>query len=349
MNAYPAPMDSEMLERRFCPMYAVHGAANIDSHAPRKGLCFRDIDLKPTAEMARLAARGLELRDEFNRGGTAVGVARARDISNRASLSPDTVRRMKSFFARHRVDLDAEGAKPNQEGWPSAGAIAWMLWGGDPSDPDGAGAAWANRKSDELSAEEDERSAKTQARGYGIDEEDDEYDRGGFALLRGYASTWSDEYMVSGVTESVQAGAFARSLRERPDVFALLGHDMNRVVARTKNNSLRLREDRNGLMVEIEQIDTQDSRAAFDLVRTGTIDAMSFGFTIREQKLTTNGGAIQRVLTDVDLYEVSLVAMPANPNATVSASARALTRTLAVRLSPFIAVPPITRRSHVNH
>ena len=112
-----------------------------------------DIDTTPTDEMARLAARGLELRAEFNRGGTAVGVARARDISNMVSLSPDTVGRMNSFFARHRVDLNAVGAQSGDDGYPSAGAIAWMLWGGDPNNPDGAGAGWASRKTDELAAE----------------------------------------------------------------------------------------------------------------------------------------------------------------------------------------------------
>jgi HK97 family phage portal protein len=109
-----------------------------------------DVDTTPTDEMATLALRGLKYRDEFGRGGTAVGVARARDIGNMVSLSPDTVGRMNSFFARHRVDLDAVGARSGDEGYPSAGAIAWMLWGGDPNDPAGAGVAWAARKAEEL-------------------------------------------------------------------------------------------------------------------------------------------------------------------------------------------------------
>ena len=112
-----------------------------------------DVDTTPTDEMAELAQRGLELRGEYNRGGTEVGVARARDISNMVSLSPDTVGRMASFFARHRVDLDAVGARSGDEGYPSAGAIAWMLWGGDPNNPDGAGAGWAERKVEELASE----------------------------------------------------------------------------------------------------------------------------------------------------------------------------------------------------
>ena len=90
----------------------------------------------PTASMRDEAQQGLEWRQEFGRGGTAVGVARARDIIN-GDLSFDTVKRMSSYFARHLVDKDAEGFRAGEEGFPSAGRIAWALWGGD------AGRAWS--------------------------------------------------------------------------------------------------------------------------------------------------------------------------------------------------------------
>jgi hypothetical protein len=88
---------------------------------------------KPTAEMAEEAERGLAWRREFGRGGTEIGVARARDIANGRPLSLDTVKRMASFFARHAVDEQAEGWRPGEEGYPSAGRIAHALWGGDPA------------------------------------------------------------------------------------------------------------------------------------------------------------------------------------------------------------------------
>ena len=59
---------------------------------------------KPTKGMIAEAKRGLEWRKEHNRGGTQVGVSRARDIVNGKALSYKTVKRMKSFFARHEVD-----------------------------------------------------------------------------------------------------------------------------------------------------------------------------------------------------------------------------------------------------
>lgn len=99
-----------------------------------------EIDLKPTAAMKREAERGLAWRQEYNRGGTAVGVARARDISNGVELSPRTVRRMYSYFSRHEVDKQGQGFSPGEDGYPSAGRIAWALWGGDP------GYSWAKAK-----------------------------------------------------------------------------------------------------------------------------------------------------------------------------------------------------------
>ena len=105
------------------------------------------INLKPTEAMAAEAKLGLEWRAEYNRGGTAVGVARARDISNRTNLSPETIGRMVSYFARHEVDKQADGFSPGEDGYPSAGRIAWALWGGDP------GASWAISKYRQLNEE----------------------------------------------------------------------------------------------------------------------------------------------------------------------------------------------------
>lgn len=93
----------------------------------------------PTDAMVAEAERGLSWRDEYKRGGTDIGVARARDIINRRNLSIDTIARMRSYFARHEVDKTGTGWSPGEDGYPSAGRIAWALWGGDP------GRSWADR------------------------------------------------------------------------------------------------------------------------------------------------------------------------------------------------------------
>ena len=93
----------------------------------------------PTSAMVAEARRGLAWRRQYRRGGTAVGIARARSIINRVDLPMDTIGRMRSFFARHEVDKEAEGFRQGEKGYPSNGRIAWAMWGGD------AGKAWADR------------------------------------------------------------------------------------------------------------------------------------------------------------------------------------------------------------
>lgn len=103
---------------------------------------------KPTNGMIEEADRGLAWRREFGRGGTEVGIARARDISNGRNLSEDTVKRMFSFFSRHEVDKKAEGFRVGEKGYPSNGRIAWALWGGD------AGFSWSRKIAERLQEED---------------------------------------------------------------------------------------------------------------------------------------------------------------------------------------------------
>ena len=99
----------------------------------------------PPNSVREAAALGLELRRKFGRGGTDVGVARARDLSNGKRIPPDTINRMLSYFARHEVDKQAEGW--GNEDDPSTGYIAWLLWGGD------AGLRWVKGIEKEYPAE----------------------------------------------------------------------------------------------------------------------------------------------------------------------------------------------------
>ena len=104
---------------------------------------------KPTEAMAREAERGLKWREEYNRGGTLVGVARANQLKDRENLSASTVKRMHSYFSRHEVDKQGQGFSPGEDGYPSAGRIAWALWGGDP------GQSWAREKVRQMNQDKD--------------------------------------------------------------------------------------------------------------------------------------------------------------------------------------------------
>jgi len=111
------------------------------------------IDFTPPAGVKSEAQKGLDWRREFGRGGTAVGVARARDLSNGTTISPETARRMKAYFDRHEIDKQGEGWSPSQDGFPSNGRIAWALWGGD------SGYSWSKKLVRQMNAaDEDARS-----------------------------------------------------------------------------------------------------------------------------------------------------------------------------------------------
>ena len=99
---------------------------------------------KPNQQMASAALRGLRLREKFGRGGTNVGVGRAHQLAQRADLNETDVKSMHSYFARHAIDRKTSTHNWNSNVDPSAGFIAWLLWGGD------AGKKWADAKAKAL-------------------------------------------------------------------------------------------------------------------------------------------------------------------------------------------------------
>lgn len=96
------------------------------------------IDFTPPVAVQKAAKRGLALREKYQRGGMSTveagkeeigsGVARAVSLSKGQSQSSETISKMVSFFARHEKNK----ASKAEDGTPGAGAIAWLLWGGDP-------------------------------------------------------------------------------------------------------------------------------------------------------------------------------------------------------------------------
>ena len=92
---------------------------------------------------ARKALKWIE-EGKAGSGFTGVGRGRAHQLANGESVSLSTIKRMHSFFSRHRVDKQGKD-------WdkPSAGNVAWHAWGGD------AGAAWAKSIAEKHDAKKD--------------------------------------------------------------------------------------------------------------------------------------------------------------------------------------------------
>ena len=110
------------------------------------------IDFTPPQGARDAAKRALEVRETkppSQRGMTPVGIARARDLQNGVKLSPDTVRRMLSFLARHEVDKKGSTFGEQGKGWQ-----AWNGWGGD------AGYSWAKKVVGQMEARDNKELAR---------------------------------------------------------------------------------------------------------------------------------------------------------------------------------------------
>ena len=136
--------------------------------------------------------------------------------------------------------------------------------------------------------------------------------------ITGYAAvfdTWAD---IGGwFKESIRKGAFAKTIKEN-DIRALIDHNSSEVLGRNKAKTLRLWEDSKGLAVEIMPSDTTYSQNLIKNMRAGNIDQMSFGFIVN--KAENDFEKDERILTDVTLFDVSIVTFPAYP--TTSAQVR---------------------------
>jgi HK97 family phage prohead protease len=129
-------------------------------------------------------------------------------------------------------------------------------------------------------------------------------------LFEGYASVFnSRSENLGGFTEFVAPGAFTRSLKSRNDVKLLWNHDAGQVLGSTRAKTMSLVEDSRGLKVSATLPNTSLGRDTAELIRTGIIDSMSFGFNVIKDSWNAEGN--ERTLHSVRLFEVSIVAFPA--------------------------------------
>ena len=139
--------------------------------------------------------------------------------------------------------------------------------------------------------------------------------------IEGYAAVFNQPSEVlsdwlGSFREYVAPGAFTKTLKDGADVRALLNHDPNFVLGRTKAGTLTLREDAKGLWYSVTPPDTQWARDLVAVMRRGDIDQSSFTFrTVKDRwgvGKTDDGNEIdERWLLEAQLFDVSPVTYPA--------------------------------------
>ncbi|PCS02038.1 hypothetical protein RR45_GL000746 [Lactococcus chungangensis CAU 28 = DSM 22330] len=91
----------------------------------------------------------------------------------------------------------------------------------------------------------------------------------------------------------------------------MFDHQWSKVLGRTKSGTLALEEDDHGLKFEVRLPNTSIARDLAESLARGDINQCSFGFVPTEESWDYNSEPVVRTISEVDLYEVSIVSLPA--------------------------------------
>ncbi len=155
--------------------------------------------------------------------------------------------------------------------------------------------------------------------------------------IEGHATTFDQEYMLYryeswngydvSVYEKIDRHAFDDA--DQSDVIFLYDH-RGRVMARTRNNTLRVWADDDGLFVRADLSGSSEGPSLYKDIKNGYVDRMSFQFTVddfvteRTEDTETKTMKVVRTITRVrKLYDVSAVGIPANDGTDISARSAA--------------------------
>jgi HK97 family phage prohead protease len=288
----------------------VEGGFYCDAWEPREE--DRQVELNVPAYIRAAARQGLEYHAEGLSGdGVVERTVREARLMADGQVSEDKVIRVSAWAARHAVDLEAEGARPGEDGYPTAGAVAHLLWGIPTGGRYSDARAWFDRKAEQIREEEgrmDVTPVKPRTEGSGVEFRSTTFElRAEGNTFVGYAAMFNAPSQPLPFTERIAPGAFSRTLRARRDVRLYVNHNSDLVLASRNSGTLRLSEDERGLRVEADLPDTSYANDLRALMSAGVVDKMSFGFTIPRGGDAWSEDGRERTLREIQLHEVSVV------------------------------------------
>jgi HK97 family phage prohead protease len=217
---------------------------------------------------------------------------------------------MVSYFARHEVDKQGKGWSPGEEGYPSAGRIAWALWGGEP------GKVWANK---EWAKIKDRKGIEMfTRRDISLEDAEIKVSKSGKGTFSGYASVFGG---VDSYDDSIMKGAYREVIEQvskgsarMPKMF--INHRSWEI---PPGKWVKMIEDDRGLYMEGEFTPGNPQAEIIKAGMThGTIDGLSIGFKVGDYELIETEGEKLRLIKSVaELPEVSIVTFPADDSARV--------------------------------
>lgn len=146
----------------------------------------------------------------------------------------------------------------------------------------------------------------------------------GSLFVSGYVNKSEQESQPLGrkqkFVEKIERGTFTRALQQGNEIHFLAEHDNKLLLASTRNDSLTLREDDQGLYMEAKISDTSWGRDYHQLIQDGLLINMSFGMQVLNDTWTErDDGTLLRSISDLVLSEVSVVRNPAYVQSNIQA------------------------------
>lgn len=136
--------------------------------------------------------------------------------------------------------------------------------------------------------------------------------------FKGHAALFNKRYTVYGMwIEEFAPGSFAKTIGEA-DVRALINHDPNMVLARSKSGTLRLSEDAKGLLVDCDMGPTTYAQDLAVTMGRGDVNQMSHAFRSVKEIWDESAKLPVRTIIEAQLFDVSVVTYPMNESTDAS-------------------------------
>ncbi|CDQ21226.1 phage major capsid protein [Halobacillus karajensis] len=147
----------------------------------------------------------------------------------------------------------------------------------------------------------------------------------GSLTVSGYVNKTGQLSNILGVTkrfrEKIAKSAFSNAINSsNQDIDFLADHDPKKILASTRNGSLEIKEDEQGLFMSATISATSWGKDYYQLIEDKILRNMSFGFrTVRDSWKKIEANLYERTIEELELFEVSVVKNPAYSQSTIAA------------------------------